>query len=196
MGNDSPITQSPRTPGGKTKAHKTKAPAYTPEQRAFLRAASLEKATTERVQELFNDKFPENRKEIWDIRKERTKAIQGKSILEVKREAAANSELGNGKPLSRFLQRKIRMEEARARIRIKKEEFEARRNGLYVPKTPPRPNECLEDSSDNVEAILQELDIDSEDEYELMELAVKTEHNEKHGTGEMSSDKGLKGDTA
>ena len=117
MGNDSPVTQSLRTPGGTTKAHKTKAPAYTTEQRAFLKAACLENATAEAVQAQFNDKFPENRKEIWDIRKERTKALQGKSILEVKREAAANVELGNGKPLSRFIQRQIRMEEARVRIR-------------------------------------------------------------------------------
>ena len=117
MGNDSPLSQSPRTPTGKSKVQKTKPPAYTPEQRAFLRAASLEKDTAEKVQEQFNDRFPENKKEIWDIRRERTKAIQGKSILEVKREAAASLEVGNGKPLSRFLQRKIRMEEARVRNR-------------------------------------------------------------------------------
>ncbi|MCJ1377469.1 hypothetical protein MMC17_000564 [Xylographa soralifera] len=196
MGNDPPVTQSPRGLGGNSKVRKTKAPAYTPEQRAFLRAASLEVATAERVQERFNEKFPENKKEIWDIRKEKTKATQGKSILEVKREAAANLQVGNGKPLSRYLQRKIKMEEARVRNRIKKEEFEARQSGLYVPKTPPRPNECLEDNNDNLEAFLRELDMDSEDEHERMEVAIKAENEEKHDQGEMSSDEVLIRDTA
>ena len=117
MGDDSPVTQSPKTPGGKSKGPKTKPPAYSPEQRAFLRAVSLETATATEVQGQFNAKFPGNKKELWDIRKERTKVVQGKSILAVKREAATNLEVGDGKPLSRSVQRKIRLEEARVRIR-------------------------------------------------------------------------------
>ncbi|MCJ1282382.1 hypothetical protein MMC26_001705 [Xylographa opegraphella] len=196
MGNDTSITQSHRGRGGKGKAHKTKAPDYTPEQRAFLRTVCLAGALVERVQEQFNTKFPENKKEIWDIRKERTKATQGKSILKVKREAAANSDVGDGKSLAPFVQRMIKMEEARARIRIKKKALEARQNGLYVPKTPPRVEKCMKDRSDSLDAILQELGMDSEDDYELMELAFEAENNENHDKREMSSNRVLEGDTA
>ena len=117
MDSDSPLTQSPRTPGSKSKARKIKAPAYTPEQRAFIHAASLETATADRVQALYNEKFPENKKETWDIRKERTKVIKGKKILEVKKEAAANLEVGKGRPLKKFVEKAIKQEEARIRNR-------------------------------------------------------------------------------
>ncbi|MCJ1405428.1 hypothetical protein MMC11_008656 [Xylographa trunciseda] len=192
MDADSPVTQSPKTPRKTNKAYKTKAPAYTPEQRAFIKAASLEVATVNAVQERYNEKFPENKKESWEIKAERTKLLKGKKLLEVKVEAAANLELGTGTPLRPFVQRRIKMQEARDRHRTKMKEIDARANGLYVPKTPPRVNECLEDSNDNLEAIIRELDMDSEDDFERVEGAVKTERDEKHDKMEMSSDHGLK----
>ncbi|MCJ1395629.1 hypothetical protein MMC18_008515 [Xylographa bjoerkii] len=196
MDSDSPVTQSPRTPRNKNKAHKTKAPAYTPEQRAFIRVACLEASTASKVQERFNEKYPENPKELWDIKKERAKVIQGKQILELGREAAASLELGKEISLPPHIKKNIKMEEARVRNRLWKKEFKARQSGLLVPKTPPRTDECLDDSSENLEAFIRELDMESEDDYERMEVAIKVERDEKHDEGEIGSDGVLKEDTA